>query len=79
MNKGIENYNFLRGKILFKRRGGGKSAFDLKDEVINRRLNLEVQPQVYSILSKAFIYYQLPISVISALAYQFLISAGMHA
>ncbi|CCG21635.1 hypothetical protein CORT_0A12500 [Candida orthopsilosis Co 90-125] len=76
MNKGIENYNFLRGKILLNDEVVKNPLFDLKDEVINKRLNSEVQLQVYSILSKAFIYYQLPISVIAAFAYQFFDFSG---
>ncbi|KAI5957505.1 hypothetical protein KGF57_003199 [Candida theae] len=71
MNRGIENYNFLRGKILSTDEVVENPLLELKNDVINRRVSLEVQPQVYSILSKAFVYYQLPISVIAALAYQF--------
>ena len=76
MNKGIENYNFLRGKILSSDEMVENPLLELKNEIVNRRVTLEVQPQVYSILTKAFIYYQLPISVIAALSYQFFEFSG---
>lgn len=76
MNKGIENYNFLRGKILSSDEVVENPLLELKNEIINRRVGLEVQPEVYSILTKAFIYYQLPISVIAALSYQFFEFSG---
>ncbi|KAI5953882.1 hypothetical protein CANMA_004721 [Candida margitis] len=76
MNKGIENYNFLRGKILSTDEIVDNPLFDLKREVIDTRIASEIQPKVYSILSKAFVYYQLPISVIAALSYQFFDFSG---
>ena len=76
MNKAIENYNFLRGKILSTDEVVENPLLELKNEVINRRVSLQVQPEVYSVLSKAFVYYQLPISVIAALSYQFFDFSG---
>ncbi|KAI5951742.1 hypothetical protein KGF54_004817 [Candida jiufengensis] len=71
MNKSIENYNLLRGKIIDSDEADKNPLLELKNEVINKQINETVQAMVVSILSKAFIYYQLPITVISGLAYQF--------
>ncbi|KAI5964710.1 uncharacterized protein KGF55_001779 [Candida pseudojiufengensis] len=71
MNKSIENYNFLKGKILDTKEVDNNPLLNLKNDVINKVIGTTVQPEVVSILSKAFIYYQLPISVISGLAFQF--------
>ena len=79
MNQSIESYNFLRGRILSADdsiAAEKNPLLELKNDVINRRVTEEVQPMVYSIISKAFVYYQLPITVLSAFAYQFFDFSG---
>ncbi|KAI3402400.2 hypothetical protein KGF56_004808 [Candida oxycetoniae] len=72
MDESIETYNFLRGRILSTTdENVYNPLLEFKNDVINKRISDEIQPMVYSIISKAFVYYQLPISIISAFAYQF--------
>ncbi|CAK9440447.1 uncharacterized protein LODBEIA_P45470 [Lodderomyces beijingensis] len=71
MPKSIEIYNFLRGKMMPNEKAVHNPLLTLKNEVINQRVGTEVQPEVLLILSKAFVYYQLPISLLAGLAYQF--------
>ncbi|EGW33615.1 uncharacterized protein SPAPADRAFT_55461 [Spathaspora passalidarum NRRL Y-27907] len=73
MNKSIEKYNFLNGKIAGVNDVDELSnpLSDLKTTIINERVSQEVQPLVIKTLASAFIYYQLPIGIIAALSYQF--------
>lgn len=72
MNKSIENYNYLKGKISL----GEADVIDnpllkLKNKVINKGVAEEIQPFVYRALATAFLYYQFPISLISFCGYQY--------
>lgn len=82
MNKSIENYNFFRGKILTKMQQNQYLANvktdvldnplqDLKENILTKKIPLEVQPMVYKSITSAFGIYQLPISIISALSFQY--------
>lgn len=80
MNKSIEEYNYLRGYIVLDLQQNEFAKYsdipldnpllNLKIDVINNQLSAEVQPKVNSLLLQGFIYYQLPISVISFLSWQ---------
>lgn len=75
MNKSIEAYGFTRGRIVTSFHHETNSSevdnplFSLKQEIIDHRITSEIQSQVYSIISKAFLYYQLPISAVAFAAY----------
>ncbi|EGV65992.1 hypothetical protein CANTEDRAFT_119026, partial [Yamadazyma tenuis ATCC 10573] len=81
MNKSIENYNFLRGRIIselqnhnfgkYSAKSGDISnpLIKLKNEVINSRITSEVQPVVNSHLFYGMFYYQFPTTIISLCAY----------
>ena len=72
MNKSIENYNYLKGKIsLVDAEVIDNPLLKLKNRVINKRIAEEIQPFVYRALATAFLYYQLPISLISFCGYQY--------
>ncbi|ODV79637.1 uncharacterized protein CANTADRAFT_48457 [Suhomyces tanzawaensis NRRL Y-17324] len=82
MNNSIEKYNYLRGHIVSQlqnqsfanyssEKEKSNPLFEMKYQLINQRLSTEIQPHVYKILGKAFTLYQLPISVISFLSYQY--------
>ncbi|KAG7664674.1 uncharacterized protein J8A68_001770 [[Candida] subhashii] len=70
MNKSIEQFNFIKGKITTNDNEINNPLLALKTEVINKRVEQEVQPVVYKALGTAFVYYQLPISILSFVAYQ---------
>lgn len=84
MNKSIESYNYVKGQV------NAKLALDqsadafvpanplqsLKQDVINRRVLLEVQLVVYSCILSAFVYYQLPLTALSLMGYFWF---GIHA
>ncbi|EMG51111.1 hypothetical protein SBY92_001907 [Candida maltosa Xu316] len=72
MNKSLENYNYLKGKISSTDANVVENPlFNLKTDLINKRIAEQIQPVVYQALGQGFVYYQLPISVISFLAYQY--------
>lgn len=86
MNQSIENYNFVRGKIVerllednqiniskqsLSASAGTNPLLQLKNEVINNKIPTEVQPVVFSAITESFLLYQLPISIISFAAYQY--------
>lgn len=86
MPKSIENYNFLRGKIVLQLQNHRFGKYDLdlddvnsisnplmnlKEDLINERVTTEVQSVVTRNLFYAFLYYQLPTSIISLCSYQF--------
>ncbi|RLV93656.1 hypothetical protein JA1_002380 [Spathaspora sp. JA1] len=74
MNKSIEKYNYLSGKISGVNEVETELSnplSDLKTSITNERITQEVQPLVVKTLASAFVYYQLPIGTIAALAYQF--------
>lgn len=85
MPESIDNYNYLRGKIVTQLQNHKYGRYDLdineainlknpltklKEELINQRITTEVQPVVTSNLFYAFLYYQLPTSLLSVCAYQ---------
>ncbi|RCK67116.1 hypothetical protein Cantr_03446 [Candida viswanathii] len=74
MNKSIESYNYLRGKINPSDSdiSVANPLFALKQEVINKSIAEEVQPKVYRALGEGFLYYQLPISLLSFFGFQYL-------
>lgn len=81
MNSSIENYNFIRGRTLSEMRKEKYAEYpsdklynplqELKNRVINQRIANEIQPIVYTAIISAFIYYQLPISILSFLSYYY--------
>lgn len=80
MNSSIESYNFVRGKIVSNIQRSSASyaendianpLLQLKNDVVTQRISLEVQPFVYSVLTKNLINYQVPISIIAFLSYQY--------
>lgn len=80
MNKSIENYNYYRGIIVSKlqQNQGTYSVdpidnpiFSYKDKLINEKIENEVQPVIYASLVENFSYYQLPLSIIAFLSYQY--------
>jgi hypothetical protein len=80
MNKSIEEYNYLRGYIVLDLQQNEYAKYSdlpldnplltLKNNVINTQLSAEVQPKVNSLLLQGFVYYQLPISILSFLSWQ---------
>lgn len=82
MPKSIENYNFLRGKIVNKLQNDKFGEYedksdidnplsDLKKSIIDTRLSTEVQPVVFSAIAEPLLLFQIPIGILSVLAYQF--------
>lgn len=81
MNNSIENYNYLRGFIVSKLKQNNYANYsqsdlpnplqDLKVDLINNRLTNEIQPKVFAFLTQGLIYYQLPISLIAWLSWQY--------
>lgn len=74
MNKSIASFNFLSGKInpADSDISVENPLFSLKKEVINKKISEEVQPKVYRALGEGFLYYQLPISLLSFFGFQYL-------
>lgn len=82
MSTSIENYNYVRGKIVskmqqhehfeYKKNDTFKNPLlEMKNDLVQERLMTEIQPAVYSSITTAFVYYQLPLSVLSFLSYQY--------
>lgn len=81
MSESIEKYNYLRGYIVSSLQQNDYANYsqtdlsnplqDLKVDLINNRLTAEIQPKVYRLLTEGFVYYQLPISVIAWLSWQY--------
>lgn len=81
MSKSIEKYNYLRGYISSTLKQNEYSVqsneelsnplHDLKVDLINNRLESEVQPKVLNYLTQGFVYYQLPISLIAWASWQY--------
>ncbi|KAK6454708.1 uncharacterized protein RJT20DRAFT_130909 [Scheffersomyces xylosifermentans] len=81
MNRSIESYNFMRGNIAAKvkeqdfsgssRQEGSNPILNLKNSIITQRISTEVQPIVYKAITTAFLFYQLPVSILSFGAYQY--------
>lgn len=77
MNNSIENFNYVKGQVEAKL--GLKTNPDsftpenplqsLKQDVLNRRILLEVQLVVYASILSAFVYYQLPLTALSLVGY----------
>lgn len=83
MPESIENYNVTRGKIInylqnhkfvnyteIKPQSNTNPLLRLKNEIVLKRIEQEIQPQVSKNILLALIYYQLPVTIISGLAYQ---------
>jgi len=82
MTSSIEGYNYIRGKLVSQMQQHEYAKYPnnteianpllkMKNDLVNERLMAEIQPVVYSSISLAFVYYQLPLSILSFLAYQF--------
>ncbi|KAG7191731.1 uncharacterized protein KQ657_002867 [Scheffersomyces spartinae] len=83
MPKSIENYNFLRGQIVSKLETQKYGDYNdlhpsihnplmvMKNQLVNQRIESEIQPVVFKTLLRGLTYYQLPISVIAFLGYQY--------
>ncbi|CAH6719341.1 hypothetical protein CLIB1444_02S06282 [[Candida] jaroonii] len=84
MPESIENYNVTRGKIInylqnhqfvnyseIKPQSNTNPLLRLKNDIISRRIKQEIQPIVSKSILLALIYYQLPVTIISGLAYQY--------
>lgn len=82
MTSSIEQYNYLRGKIVSQIQQQkhveypnnteiSNPLLKMKTSLINDRIVTEIQPFVYNSISQAFIFYQLPLSVLSFLSYQY--------
>lgn len=81
MPKSIENYNFLRGKIIselqnhnygdyhVKQDDISNPLIELKRTLISSRITTEIQSQVNSNLFYGMLYYQLPISILAVGSY----------
>lgn len=84
MNKSIEHYNYVKGQVNAKLDLEQTSDTftpvnplqSLKQDIINRRILLEVQLVVYSCILSAFVYYQLPLTALSLVGYFWF---GIHA
>lgn len=82
MSESIENYNFLRGKIISSLQNHEFGNYEVKEGdihnplirmknyLINKRIRDEIQPVVNSSLFYGMLYYQLPITILSGCAYQ---------
>lgn len=83
MTKSIENFNYSKGLIVNKITNGDMNEestspstlqnplMNLKNEIINEKVSTEIQPHIYKIIGTALINYQLPISILSFLSYQY--------
>lgn len=82
MTSSIEGYNYIRGKLVSQMQQHEYAKYPnnteitnpllkMKNDLVNERLMTEIQPVVYSSISLAFVYYQLPLSILSFLAYQY--------
>lgn len=80
MSRSIESYNYVRGQLTARLQDHKFAEYadkvgvfnplkEFKLNLVNDRITQEIQPAVYGILSTAFIYYQLPLTIISALGY----------
>lgn len=79
MPKLIEHYNYMRGHIALAMQNQPYGEYhpvaaenplaELKSDLLQNQIAGEVQPQVYRILSRAFIQYQLPITVLAIAGY----------
>ncbi|GEQ71173.1 hypothetical protein JCM33374_g4854 [Metschnikowia sp. JCM 33374] len=82
MNKSIDSYNYLKGQLVARLQEQKfanyteNSRFQLnnplqeyKANLINNRIPEEIQSVVYSSLISAFVYYQLPLSILSLVGY----------
>ncbi|KAG2736363.1 hypothetical protein G9P44_000453 [Scheffersomyces stipitis] len=79
MNRSVEEYNYARGNIAAKIHQDytknitnieSNPILVLKSQVMDKVVS-EIQPFVYKIIGSAFVYYQLPISIISFLSWQY--------
>ena len=82
MVSSIESYNYIRGKLVSHMQQHEYAQYQnnteitnpllkMKNNLVNERLMSEIQPVVYSSIGLAFVYYQLPLSILSFLAYQY--------
>lgn len=82
MPKSIESYNYVRGQLTARLQEQKFAAYSdktgvlnplkaFKRTLVNERITNEIQPVVYSCLALGFIYYQLPLTVLSVLGYLF--------
>lgn len=82
MNQSIENYNYFRGLInsqiqqekygLYeKTEVNNNPILNLKNQLVSERIENEIQPVVYNSIVEGFLFYQLPVSVVSACSYLF--------
>lgn len=82
MPKSIESYNYVRGQLTARLQEQKFAAYSdktgvlnplkaFKRTLVNERIANEIQPVVYSCLALGFIYYQLPLTVLSILGYLF--------
>lgn len=82
MGSSIEGYNYVRGKLVSQMQQHEYAQYQnnteitnpllkMKNDLVNERLMTEIQPVVYSSIGLAFVYYQLPLSILSFLAYQY--------
>lgn len=82
MPRSIESYNYVRGQLTARLQEQKFAAYTdktgvinplkaFKRELVNERTVNEIQPVVYSCLALGFIYYQLPLTVLSILGYCF--------
>lgn len=82
MPKSIESYNYVRGQLTARLQEQKYAAYSdkigvinplkaFKRDLINERIPNELQPVVYHCLATAFVYYQLPLTVLSVCGYLF--------
>lgn len=81
MNKSIAHYSYYKGRIntLLRKQqfanyediSPDNPILDYKNNMLHEKVPYEVQPAVYSSLLTPFITFQLPISLLSYLAYQY--------
>lgn len=82
MNKSIDGYNYLKGQLVARLHDQKYAAYtaadqlhvrnplqDFKQDLVNHRVAQELQPVVYSSITAALAYYQLPISALSLVGY----------
>lgn len=78
MNKSIEAYGYTRGRIVtsLQNQNGQRPTeqfenpiYDLRQSVIDDRISAEIQPQVYTRITQALLFYQVPITAMAFLAY----------
>lgn len=68
MPQSIEGYNYQRGNLV-KVDSMANPLLNLKNNLVTDRVAREVQPVVTKILAQAFVYYQLPLSLIGVASY----------